>query len=231
MFKNTNVFFKKVARGEVSQIDINTYIQKVTDNHKLENLKILLNDIEFFIFIYDEDIRAEITTEMITKKISEYDAMNKEIPYYTIPELKSKKTGEIIASSKIIDIEKLFYPFEMFCIRQLRNYVNHLISSKTKQDNSINKYEHIFSNNGFELFEYILQNHISKETGRYEDLSYYYRRLYTDKYIHQKSTPFKEWFEETYNEYFTKIKTEIATKNPQRLNNYSTALEWFKSKK
>lgn len=92
-----------------------------------------------------------------------------------------------------------------------------------------NKHDNIFSNNGFVLFEYILKNFINSDKGRYEDLSYYYRRLFQDKYIHQKSAPFKEWFEDNYDESFSKIKTEYQTKKPQRFNNYLIALEWFKS--
>jgi len=233
MFKNTNNFFKKVATGNVSQIDINTYIQKVTDNHKLENLKILLKDLEFFIFIYEDEIRGDITIEMIQKRISEYKKNDKEIPIDKTPEIKNIKTGEIIFEGReSYDIEKLFYPYDMFCIRQLRNYVNHLISSKTKQDNLINKHEHIFSNNGFILFEHLLSNYVKSGRGRKSDIAFFYWEMFNDKnhFIHQRPESFKNWFFSTYNnEDLGKLKTYDMVKNPNRIKDYSTALEWFKT--
>ena len=91
-------------------------------------------------------------------------------------------------------------------------------------------YGEMFTNNGFELFEYILNEYVKPKntTGRYEDLSYYYRCLFEDKFIHQRPEPFREWFIEKYNEEFTKIKTKPQTTSPQRKKDYSSALDWFK---
>jgi hypothetical protein len=88
----------------------------------------------------------------------------------------------------------------------------------------------MFSNNGFVLFEYILNEYIKPKNikGRYEDLSYYYRRLFEDKFIHQRPESFRLWFNEKYEEEFTKIKTKPQTTSSQRKKNYSSALDWFK---
>ena len=93
------------------------------------------------------------------------------------------------------------------------------------------KHENIFSNNGFMLFKYILSEYIKPKgkLGRYNDLSYFYRVLFTDKYIHQKSEPFRVWFIETYYDEFTKIMTQTSIETPQRKKDYSTALDWFKT--
>jgi len=87
----------------------------------------------------------------------------------------------------------------------------------------------MFSNNGFKLFEYILNDYVKPKNtiGRYEDLSYYYRCLFEDKFIHQKPEPFKLWFIKTYDEEFTKIKTKLQATSPQRKKDYSSALDWF----
>lgn len=92
------------------------------------------------------------------------------------------------------------------------------------------KHENIFSNNGFVLFEYILNEYFKPKgmLGRYEDLSYYYRRLFEDEFIHQKSEPFKVWFIEKYEDEFSKIKTKDQVQTPQRNKDYSNALNWFK---
>lgn len=98
-----------------------------------------------------------------------------------------------------------------------------------------NQYSEIFSNNGYELFNYILENHIKQKgkRGRYADLSFYYWSLYssTEKYIHQRPEVFKNWFCEKYIDSFEKIKTirEVNDANGNRKKHYQTSLDWFKN--
>jgi hypothetical protein len=104
------------------------------------------------------------------------------------------------------------------------------ISGTTAVENKITKHHYkIFSENGFTLFEHILDKYVKPKdtTGRYEDLSYHYRRLFKDEFIHQKPEPFRLWFMKEYDEGFSKIKTEGQTKNTQRKKDYSAAREWF----
>ncbi|RTY81879.1 hypothetical protein EKL99_11110 [Flavobacterium sp. ZB4P23] len=95
-------------------------------------------------------------------------------------------------------------------------------------------YGKMFSNNGFELFEYLLNEHVKpKETiRRKSDLIYYYWEMYNSKtqYIHQRPATFFKWFDEKYNETTGQLKTYNDVKTPQRIKDYSTALDWFKSK-
>lgn len=110
---------------------------------------------------------------------------------------------------------------------------DNLQSIKTNQDNSTNKHEHIFSNNGFILFEYILNKFVSQNRGRKTDIAFYYWSMYNDKrkYIHQRPEQFKKWFFDTYdNEDLGQLKTYENAKNKNRLIMYSTALEWFNTK-
>ena len=95
------------------------------------------------------------------------------------------------------------------------------------------KQEHIFAYNGFKIFNHLLENYIKPKgvKGRYSDISYFHRKLYNDNFIHQKPEPFRDWFINHYEEEFSKIKTLIATKNPQRERDYSTAIDWFKQDK
>ena len=53
-----------------------------------------------------------------------------------------------------------------------------------------NKHPNMFVNDSFKLFEYILNKHIKKNRGRINDISYYYWKMYNDKYIIQKPYPF-----------------------------------------
>lgn len=92
-------------------------------------------------------------------------------------------------------------------------------------------YTHIFSNNGYKLWEYILTNSITQNRGRKSDIAYFYWRMYHDKhkYIHARPEPFKEWFNTLYNEYIgEKLKTLPQVQNTQRDKEYSSALNWFK---
>jgi hypothetical protein len=94
------------------------------------------------------------------------------------------------------------------------------------------QYGDVFCNDGFELFEHILSEYIKPKNtnGRYEDLSYFYRCLFDDNFIHQKPEPFRIWFMKKYTEEFSKIKTKEQTRSYLRKKNYALALDWFKSK-
>lgn len=93
----------------------------------------------------------------------------------------------------------------------------------------------VFCNNGFELFEHILNKYVSplNKRGRKSDLIFYYWALYYSKpqYIHKRPTQFFIWFEEKYNEMPGQLKTyEDLKKKDSRVRDFSLALEWFKSK-
>lgn len=93
----------------------------------------------------------------------------------------------------------------------------------------------VFCNNGFELFEHILNKYVSplNKRGRKSDLIFYYWALYYSKpqYIHQRPTQFFIWFEEKYDETPGQLKTyEELKKKDSRVRDFSLALEWFKSK-
>jgi hypothetical protein len=93
------------------------------------------------------------------------------------------------------------------------------------------KYGNIFSNNGFVLFEHILNQYVKVKRGRLSDIHYFYWVMFNDtnKFIHQRPEPFKEWFSKTYLEDLGKIKTLKQVQNPDRDKHYSNALDWFKT--
>lgn len=93
------------------------------------------------------------------------------------------------------------------------------------------RHEHIFCNNGFELFEDILSEYVKPigKKGRLSDIHYYYWKMYEDDFIHQRPERFKTWFFETYEkEDLGKIKTLKEVENLDRNIHYETALGWFK---
>jgi hypothetical protein len=110
------------------------------------------------------------------------------------------------------------------------SFLNDLLSLKNKSQ----KHENIFSNNGFILFEHILNEYVKPigVRGRFTDIAFFYWSMHNNKpqYIHQRSQRFKEWFFENYNnEDLGKIKTLSQAKSPQRIKDFSNALDWFKT--
>lgn len=148
-----------------------------------------------------------------------------------LPIIKDQETEikKMIQSMEIVDYENETDYF--------RDDIRHLESIKKNltrpfEANLKLKHEDIFSNNGFELFEYILIKHIKPlgQRGRKNDIYFFYWKMFGDpkKYIHQRPVPFTTWFFKTYNEEIGDIKTLDEVKNTNRSNQYSDALDWFK---
>jgi hypothetical protein len=234
MFSNTNDFFEEVVIGNATVIDIKNYVKKISDNHNLENIKTILNDLEFFKYTYLEEIESKITTELINKKINDYDLKGIELPirehknHINISLNKKNGNKNLDEVSKNLDLEKMFYTHELFTLNQLENYLKSLIKPKVFKP----KHENIFSNNGFVLFEHILNEYVKpiNSKGRQTDLIFYHRKMYETKpqYIHQKPTDFFIWFDNEYEETTGQLKTLLQVENPQRNKDFSNALNWFK---
>jgi hypothetical protein len=236
MFENTTKFFDEVSKCYATKIDIINYVKKITDNHQIDNLKTLKNDLDIFIQMYIGELEDEITDEMIDDRIKYYESKNIEIPYTKYPFEINPITGETIMSeNKVIDLEKMFYQHQMFCIRSLEKHIESLINTDEQiKKNQTPKHDNIFSNNGFILFEYLLNNYIKPKgkRGRLSDIGFYYWKMHDSEpqYIHQRPETFKKWFYINFNnEDIGKIKPLYELKNPDREKHYSTALEWFKS--
>lgn len=98
----------------------------------------------------------------------------------------------------------------------------------------IDKHENVFSNNGFVLFEHILNEYVKPigKRGRLSDIHFFYWSMHNNKpqLIHQRPERFKKWFSETYNEEdLGKIKILGDVEDNDRKKHYSNALDWFKT--
>lgn len=117
----------------------------------------------------------------------------------------------------------------------LLNYLENIDVDKFNGNNySVTEsHQHIFCNNGFALFEYILNNHISENRGRCNDVSFFYWKMYLNKpqYIHQKPEVFNNWFTEKYNGNFAKIRPFNEVDTIKRNKLYAKSLDWFKALK
>jgi hypothetical protein len=147
---------------------------------------------------------------------------------------------EPVVKNETTDVEKeCGYDLSIEMIKQrLSSYlkiIEFLETKKTKLETDIKteapRHEHIFCNNGFELFEDILSEYVKPigKKGRLSDIHYYYWKMYEDDFIHQRPERFKTWFFEIYEkEDLGKIKTLKEVENLDRNIHYETALGWFK---
>lgn len=236
---NFNNFLDNVRTGNVSNIEIENYIYKISKKHKNDKLETLLKDIEFYLFVESDLMNSKITRNDWDKIHLHYQNKGETIPFErienTIQKALDKKNNTLSNEPDFYfrndyDLEKLFYPHEFFCIYQLKNYIKTLI---LPTPNNIN-HNNIFSNNGFILFNHILNKYVKPKhkRGRFSDISFYYWKMYNSEiqYIHQRPEAFKKWFfENNDKEDIGKIKTLSNLKDINRNKHYSTALEWFKS--
>ena len=97
------------------------------------------------------------------------------------------------------------------------------------------KHNDIFCNNGFELFEYLLEHFVKPKgkRGHHKDVLFCYHKLYknTPQYIHRRTQPFLDWYNKEYSDDISQTKTFDEVKNDNRERLYSNILDLFKQQK
>jgi hypothetical protein len=123
-----------------------------------------------------------------------------------------------------------YYDKDRALLNDLRNTL-----SIDDVNSEYNKHLTIFTQNGFELFNYLMNNTIEKkgEWGQFSSISYYYRKMKKNEvYIHAKIEPFLTWFNKNYEDYIdhpiTKITLTDSYKDTGRDKLYGYALDLFK---
>ncbi|MEI8202422.1 MAG: hypothetical protein WCH34_05385 [Bacteroidota bacterium] len=207
---NVTDFFNDIREASITEIEIHNTIEKITDNFKVEKLKLLLKDFEFFLFVEKEEKEAEYTWDHIQSILDEYHLKEKEIPYKYLPEFKKDENGKTIIikdSNKIIDTEKLLFPYEFFSCYQFEIKLKKLI----KESSSINANQKELSINQpkqdnwtcpvFALFLYFLKegNYEKNITKKYlQELSKKYGYTGSDKSLNNEIISIKK--EANYNQ-------------------------------
>lgn len=213
---------------EIEEIDfIITEIEKYNICLQIINFPIQVAFNKFFRIEYGSNLK----TFSIPQEIFDFIFANQNADYYY--KIYSDLIGSIIQSpstmkdgERKIKQTRLIFPK---IISFLETKKNKLESELKTEDN---KHENIFSNNGFKLFDYILDTFIKPKgvTGRQSDLICYHRKMYDNnpQYIHKKPTDFFNWFDKEYSETSGQLVTFDRVKTDQREKDYSSALEWFK---
>lgn len=110
---------------ELEQMQI---IEDIT-SFKPAKLKALIDDIEYYIFIEKEEQEAKYSDEQIEEAIIKLKAAGKPIPkkkFLAIPALN-------IEGFELLDLEKLLFPFEFYCIYSFKALVISYLSEADKQ--------------------------------------------------------------------------------------------------
>lgn len=143
--------------------------------------------------------------------------------------------GNLITTKTGTASDYLYFSKELDFLKAKFKELTEPKQATTPPTQSIDTYSEIFSNNGFELFEHILNAYVKPKDkkGRKSDLIYFYWEMYNSKtkYIHQRPEAFFNWFDGKYNETSGQLKTYDNVKTDQRKKDYSNALDWFKQQK
>lgn len=216
-FDSEKMIFLMTNEGATEKDFIKNKIETIEFKIKERQRKFNLSDEEFYQEFRTEEPDIFINNGNESENIKEF--MEHRDSYHTV----------YYYPSNYIDLQLDFYKAKLNSLPKIESK-----SNKTLATNA-NKHSEIFSNNGFELFNYILENHIKQKEkrGRYADLSFYYWSMYNsaEKYIHQRPEVFKNWFCKEYTDSFEKIKTinEVNDTNGNRKKHYQTSLDWFKT--
>ena len=107
-----------------------------------------------------------------------------------------------------------------------------ITSENNKPTETINQNEHnhIFSNNGFKLFEYLMKNFVTQKRGHQRDVLFCYHKLFNNdpKLIHQRTQPFLDWYNASYENEINQTLTYPQIRTDKREKLYSRVLALFK---
>jgi hypothetical protein len=119
--------------------------------------------------------------------------------------------------------------FELENIKELKDF----IKSKPLKIQTQEKHTHIFSNNGYELFMYIYENHLPKNKPLNTIFFYFHQLRKDNKYIHVYYTVFKDWFNnQEFKETLDESKSEnIVTTEKRNEQTFKDTLELFQLRK
>jgi len=216
-FDSEKMIFLMTNEGKTEKDFINNKIETIEFKIQERQRKFNLSNEEFYQEFRIENPDIFINNGNESENIKEF--MEQRDSYHTV----------YYYPSNYVDFQLDFYKNKVNSLPKIED-----VSNKTLATNA-NQYSEIFSNNGFELFNYILEKQIKQKgkRGRYADLSFYYWSLFNseEKYIHQRPEVFKNWFCEKHTDSFEKIKTfnEVNDSNSNRKKHYQTSLDWFKS--
>ncbi|MNQ41712.1 hypothetical protein D3C85_553970 [compost metagenome] len=132
---------KDIRTGEKSDYDLIVLLKELSNDYDPDILSSILRDIDLYLFQEKEELECSFSSEKIEITIKECQENGLEIPYIKRRDIKDlttrqkeirdrlEKKGYSLDDSKIVDKEKLLFPFEFYSIYAFKR----LVSSKIKE--------------------------------------------------------------------------------------------------
>lgn len=124
-------FFDELIDGEYSDLETYNYIDEVTNNFDEDKIKIILKDLELYLFASKMELENDFNLNDLVGKDKQYKTID-EIPY---TEHKSHFDNTTVIH---YDYEKLFYPHRFFNHYRLKKLLKSKLKSYNSPPNQIN---------------------------------------------------------------------------------------------
>jgi hypothetical protein len=123
-----NEFFEKVYNGELTDLEIYNYLEKITEHFNHDKTKLALNDLGFFMFLLREELESNCNFNEIIGDNKKYKSMD-DVPYKLVKNLFNGSTR------KSYDYEALFFPYQLFTLQKVKNLLNQKLGVIKKRKN------------------------------------------------------------------------------------------------
>lgn len=240
LYSKTLVFYERIKILNIDGLDeqVNYYVRIIEGLRKLPSSEFAscLFVLEVYLFSSFFELVGAYVLKDATKAIINSSDVKELTGIY-----------KELMQMEIINENFLFEPFDTSIIEKrkkdipvLQGFIKSELDFKLKVEQTSGaekeeeQHQHIFSNNGFKLFEYILNKCARPKDvrGHQADVIYYYHRLKAENYVHQPISAFLNWYwEYTNKEVYIQNKTLDEIKNVTKDNLFSNAFTWFKQQK
>ncbi|HMI01888.1 MAG TPA: zinc ribbon domain-containing protein [Pedobacter sp.] len=121
--------FDRVRNGELTELERYNLAEKLTDNFKLEKLKLLHKDFDYYLFLEQEEMESRFSIEETYAEINRRKEKGLAIPMTQLPIIR-KKGAPIDPDEKpkeVLNKEALLFPYEFFHCYEFRKMLNNKI--------------------------------------------------------------------------------------------------------
>lgn len=125
-------FFDKVRVCSLTELERYNLTQKLTDNFDLFKLKLLLKDLDYYLFMEKEEMESRFSYEEIEEAIIRHKQKGLQVPTIKLPRitLKNRKGEEGEEPAReVVDVEGLLFSAEFFCCYQFKALLKSKIAS------------------------------------------------------------------------------------------------------
>lgn len=221
-------WFDNVRTGSLGDYEIFKKLKLLSENYDIELLKMILKDLEFYLFIEKEKMESKFTWDEMQNVIDERIKKGIDIPY---------QKSFLSPDTKILKKEELLFPYEFFTLYQLKNTLVQKINnfkSETPENELKGETFIIQQKNQIDinLLKYLSENFSSTDK-RFNELTKYnqiYRFLNEGRDYNIEHRAYKNLIKELF--HFDYLNREIKGETPKHLTQLENlSLIYYNSKK